>query len=369
MKSRAAPARNSQGKEHHPKLVAPLIRHRKTMINTLAKLLLSVVLSSPVLLYGYGQQQRPPRSETTQALFQGIDYQRQAIASPRPNVLHIVTIDLSTPGIQPIVTSPNLTPIQTTDAQIQASTPQKQPISAQTTREFVARSGVQLGINGNYFYEFREKTPWDFYPHSGEPVYAVGEAIGSGDRYGTPEDGWPALCFLSNTDTPPKTPSSYRAIISAEGECPSNTKHGLAGRDLLVEQGNPLSDFPNVSKDKPYSRVAVGIDKSGIKVWLVIVDGKQPLYSEGLRLDELADVFQDLGADEAIALDGGGSSTLVVNLGASPTTSPDNSTNHSTRSPRRTQTSILNTPMHVKWPHQERPTANHLGFYALPINP
>ena len=70
-----------------------------------------------------------------------------------------------------------------------------------------------------------------------------------------------------------------------------------------------------------------------------------------MLLYELADVFAGLegGVHEAIALDGGGSSTLVVNPGYGP--------------------QVLNTPMHVKWPHRERPVANHLGFYALPLNP
>ena len=107
--------------------------------------------------------------------------------------------------------------------------------------------------------------------------------------------------------------------------------------------------FPNITKDKPYSRAAVGIDDSGQKLWLVIIDGKQPGYSEGMLLDEVAQIFLTFGVEEAIALDGGGSSTLVINPGSGP--------------------KLLNTPMHVKWPHQERPIVNHLGFYALPLNP
>lgn len=324
--------------------------HMGTTLSTLGQFIIALGLISPVTFFAYQQNRRPPRQAVSQPLFQGIHYQRLTVTDPRPNILHIVTIDLSTPGIQPLVSMPTST---VTGQHDDTTHPGKIAINAQTTSEFVDRTGVQIGINGNYFYEFREKTPWDFYPHSGDPVYAVGEAIGAGDRYGSPRNAWPALCFSVPSDPENTTPHPqhssaglYRAHIFPDGHCPPQTDYGIAGRDLLFENGHPLTEFPNVTKDKAYSRAAVGIDQSGQTLWLVMVDGKQPLYSEGLLLSELADVFVDFGVHAAIALDGGGSSTLVVKSGARP--------------------QPLNTPMHVKWPHQERPIANHLGFYALP---
>lgn len=317
-------------------------------LNTLGQGILSLCLISPIVLYSYQQNQRPPRKEISQPLFQGVDYQRLVTSSPRPNVLHVTTIDLSIPGVTPIVSGPS--------SNNNGPHTNKIPIPAQTTSEFIAISGSQIGINGNYFYEFREKTPWSFYPHTGDPVYTVGDAIGRGDRYGSPRPQWPALCFKPNSASPSvpqnggslKDTTTYDATLVASGECSSQTHHGLAGRDLLVENGQALNTFPNVTKDKPYSRAAIGIDESGQRVWLVIVDGKQPGYSEGMLLEELAHIFIDLGVHGAIALDGGGSSTLVVNSASGP--------------------QLLNTPMHVKWPHQQRPTANHLGFYAPSLN-
>ncbi|NEQ96532.1 MAG: phosphodiester glycosidase family protein, partial [Cyanothece sp. SIO2G6] len=88
---------------------------------------------------------------------------------------------------------------------------------------------------------------------------------------------------------------------------------------------------------------------TGQTLWLVIVDGKQPHYSEGMLLTELALLFESLGAEAAIALDGGGSSTLVIDHGSGPT--------------------LLNAPIQAKWPMTQRPIANHLGFKALPLTP
>lgn len=46
---------------------------------------------------------------------------------------------------------------------------------------------------------------------------------------------------------------------------------------------------------------------------LVVADGRQPKYSTGLTLYELSSILLDLGATDAINLDGGSSSTFVVN--------------------------------------------------------
>ncbi len=45
---------------------------------------------------------------------------------------------------------------------------------------------------------------------------------------------------------------------------------------------------------------------------MVVVDGRQPGYSEGMTLYEFADLFAKLGCSEAMNLDGGGSTTMVV---------------------------------------------------------
>jgi exopolysaccharide biosynthesis protein len=102
----------------------------------------------------------------------------------------------------------------------------------------------------------------------------------------------------------------------------------------------------NLAEDKPYPRVAAAVNREGTKLWLIAVDGKQPLYSEGITIAELTKIATDLGAYAALNLDGGGSTTLVM------------STNQGSR--------VLNAPIHTRIPMRERPVGNHLGFYALP---
>ena len=51
---------------------------------------------------------------------------------------------------------------------------------------------------------------------------------------------------------------------------------------------------------------------AGRKLLLVAVDGRQPGYSVGMTLEELAHFFLKLGAVDAMNLDGGGSTTMVI---------------------------------------------------------
>ena len=116
----------------------------------------------------------------------------------------------------------------------------------------------------------------------------------------------------------------------------------VAGNEVLIRAGKPATR--SQEPDKPYPRSAVAIDATGQKLWLILVDGKQRLYSEGMTIAELTELVQQLGADSALNLDGGGSVTLAV---ATPS-----------------GTKILNSPIQNKIPMNERPVASHLGFYA-----
>ncbi len=59
-----------------------------------------------------------------------------------------------------------------------------------------------------------------------------------------------------------------------------------------------------------HPRTGVGI--RGSHLVLAAVDGRQPGYSEGMSLPEFAELFLSLGCTDALNLDGGGSTTMVV---------------------------------------------------------
>jgi Phosphodiester glycosidase len=61
-----------------------------------------------------------------------------------------------------------------------------------------------------------------------------------------------------------------------------------------------------------HPRTAVGIAERGRRLILLVVDGRQPDYSAGMTLRELATLMLALGAPESLNLDGGGSTALVL---------------------------------------------------------
>jgi hypothetical protein len=90
----------------------------------------------------------------------------------------------------------------------------------------------------------------------------------------------------------------------------------VGGYPELLDDGAPVGDL--LVGDNPgfaatrHPRTALGFDPTSRRLWLVVVDGRQGGYSAGMTLPELARLFGTLGAREAINLDGGGSSVLVV---------------------------------------------------------
>jgi hypothetical protein len=87
----------------------------------------------------------------------------------------------------------------------------------------------------------------------------------------------------------------------------------IGGNPTLIEAGQIISK--NVdgcgSFCARHPRTGVGTTPDG-NVLFVTVDGRQPKYSVGMSLREFAELFAALGADYALNLDGGGSTTMVV---------------------------------------------------------
>lgn len=90
----------------------------------------------------------------------------------------------------------------------------------------------------------------------------------------------------------------------------------VGGVPVLVRNGMPVKDFSceqarYLFLQFRHARTAIGILPNGH--WLlVVVDGEQPHISKGMTIPELANFMFQMGCREALNLDGGGSSTMVV---------------------------------------------------------
>ena len=86
----------------------------------------------------------------------------------------------------------------------------------------------------------------------------------------------------------------------------------VSGYPLLVRNGAKTT-LPNVDHHNlRHPRTATGINRDTTKLWMVVVDGRTS-QSAGMTNHEQQDLFLRLGAWNAQGLDGGGSSTMVIN--------------------------------------------------------
>jgi large repetitive protein len=86
----------------------------------------------------------------------------------------------------------------------------------------------------------------------------------------------------------------------------------VGGMPLLLSDGRiAVSPDCHTSLCRPNPRTGIGVTADG-KILLVVVDGRQPKWSVGPTLFGFARIMQDHGAVWALNLDGGGSTTMVV---------------------------------------------------------
>jgi hypothetical protein len=267
---------------------------------------------------------RAQPTEARETLFRGVEYRRLVRHSPRPLVIHLVRIDLRTPGLRFRVTPSG------------EGTPEL-PLVARTTSDYLKRTGAQLAINGDFFYPWYSRALWDYYPHAGDPVSVRGEACSDGDCYVKDTARVPSL-FLSRNN---------RAFIGQGPPAAAILRYNvLSGNRLLLQDGKPIG----VPGGDLHPRTAAGLDRTGRYLFLVVVDGRQPNYSEGMSEYELAELFRAEGASAALNLDGGGSATMAVRP------RPD------------APVSFLNCPIDNSIPGRERLVANHLAVWAPPLH-
>jgi hypothetical protein len=295
---------------------------RKIIRSRLSGVLL--VLAGAALLVGgffFWRDHRPQPENARVELFDGIIYLRDVRQQPRPLIIHVVQIDLDTPGLSFLVT-----PSDPVDGH---------EVRAQTTSHFLTTHDLQLAVNGDFFWPWWYHTIFDYYPHDGDPTDVNGFAASRGSIYSEQkwDDPRPTL-FLSQDNR-----AGFDRPIGA-------VYNAISGLPLIVEDGQ-LSD--QIKPDEYYAgvhpRSAVGLDRERRTLLLFVIDGRQPNYSEGVTLPELAQIAIEHGANIALNLDGGGSSTLVIEDQAG-------------------RPQILNSPIHASIPGMERPVGNQLGVWV-----
>jgi hypothetical protein len=83
-------------------------------------------------------------------------------------------------------------------------------------------------------------------------------------------------------------------------------------RDSRISIENQNEGGSESFTNNRHPRTAIGFNADTSRFYFVTIDGRQPSYSEGMTLPELASFMRELGCVQALNLDGGGSTTMVV---------------------------------------------------------
>lgn len=213
--------------------------------------------------------------------FSGVTCARHEQKTPEPLAYFLVRIDLANPKIRFVTTKPN------GDAPRDTHT--------QTTLDFVKETGAQLGINANYFtFDGDENTD------------LLGLAVSEGVVV-SPWDNSGASCAVNIGKDNKVTFVGRPAERGIETAPPVSLFNAVAGRYWLVKDGKAV---PEPGGER-HPRTAIGRSAAN-ELLLLIVDGRSQDHSVGMTIPELAEAIKTMGAVEAIALDGGGSATLVL---------------------------------------------------------
>jgi exopolysaccharide biosynthesis protein len=113
-------------------------------------------------------------------------------------------------------------------------------------------------------------------------------------------------------------PRIDREYISRHGtpaDLWARATHVIGGAGLLIREGRPVEgwqdeDIRTGFDTERHPRTVIGVDRSGT-IWLVTVDGRNPM-SLGMTFRELQRLASRLELRDALNLDGGGSTTMVV---------------------------------------------------------
>lgn len=227
----------------------------------------------------------------------GLEYQMLVQTSPRPNRIHVLRVDLAAGKSEIRV--------------VTAADPDGNgPAEAALTDPRVLASDPAL-------LAFINCNPFDSFPNAagvkdrgwfeGQAVDITGLAAHDGQMISAADRGRAAIWI-------DRKGRAHLDVLPPEGE----VVDGVGGWGVIVQNGEIM---PRLVKNKAKLDAAngsehlnpvtgIGVDRTGQILWLVVVDGRQKGYSEGVSHYGLAKILHDLGCWNGALMDGGGSSVM-----------------------------------------------------------
>ena len=238
-------------------------------------------------------------------------------------VVYALRVDLQDPDVR-LLTTPAIT----------NSIPGVHEVGGLTVSDFLLANGVQAAINANFF-DARA-----YYLPAGTPMDVYGIAVSQGEVVSTQDESRYAAAMYF---------TEQNAVTVLHTNWPAASLDGVftavAGNYPLVVAGTNIISRTARETDP---RTLFGVSEDRRYLYLVAIDGRQPGYSNGANDYESASWLLLLGAYDGVNMDGGGSTTMVV----------QDTTGAAVR---------LNQSSAVADSGRERTVGSHFGIFAKPL--
>lgn len=214
-------------------------------------------------------------------VFQGIETSRANFTRPRPMKAHAVRIDLQCPGVEPFIHHPE--------------TPGSSDLKTVYASDFLERNNLQVAMSAGSF------SPFPYLP--GVTVRLDSLGISQGREFSPQASNLDSLLILRER----------RAVLYRHFEPMTNHPNAVVGVGGMWI--NLLGRTNQYERLEPEAASVAGISADGRYLYWLVVDGRQPGYSEGATPVETGEMMRQLGAHDAINMDGGSVVTLVFDDG------------------------------------------------------
>ena len=212
----------------------------------------------------------------------------ESIINPRPLKINFIMVDLTLKDLE-VIAIPGDDPDGDGPAESQLTPP------VTLFNKFNAIAAVNANAFDSLKKEDKSQPNW----YEGLPVDISGMVVSQGRKISPADIG--RISFWLDKDQRPH----IERIVS-----------GASVKEAVADWFSPLIIHSQIIPDSSGSefnpRTALGFDDNGKWLLLVVVDGRQPGYSEGVTLYELSIIMQERGCTESINLDGGGSSIMLI---------------------------------------------------------
>ncbi len=238
---------------------------------------------------------RPCDWNRSERLGTGVRHLLFQMTSPRPVRINVLRIDLRTPKLKLVTGSGD-----PDRGQPMPDYPGGVIITRrQTTRNFVRDAERKHRIRMVAAVNASPWSPW-CKPFNHRYAGRLGLMISGGEVISAPERPIPA--FVVDRGGRPD-------IVTVRPD--DNFRRwdlALTGFEIILERGRNIA----TPSRRPEPRMVFGLDAGRRYLYLLAADGRQPERSEGLTTAECAEWLRYCGATDAINMDGGGSTTMLV---------------------------------------------------------